>query len=150
MVESINTRILTNAEFESDKGLKEKYKSYNQYIASQLRTTSIHNFDVSKLKSSSNPADELRDYFSKRLAAFNQVSEQLIERYQALKPIASNKKAEYNAYMTKINAQEGDPSLTQESKLNKLKNASSQAEYAYDAALSQALYHTHSATQYMA
>ena len=52
--------------------------------------------------------------------------------------------------MTKIDNQNGDPTLTQESKLNKLKNASSQAEFAYDAALKTALYHTHSATQYMA
>lgn len=52
MVDSINSKILTNAEFEKDNGLKAKYGSYDQYIASQLKTTSIHNFDVSKLKSS--------------------------------------------------------------------------------------------------
>ena len=78
MVDSINSKILTNAEFEKDNGLKAKYGSYDQYIASQLKTTSIHNFDVSKLKSSSNPADELRAFFNKRHAAFNAKSEELI------------------------------------------------------------------------
>ena len=150
MVDAINSNILTNAEYEKDSSLKAKYGSYEQYLSSQLKTTSIHTFDMSKLKSSSNPADELRAYFSKRLEAFNNVSEQLIANYQALKPVASKKKAEYTAYMTKVDNQNGDPTLTQESKLNKLKKASSEAEYAYDAALSLALYHTHSATQYMA
>lgn len=150
MVDSINSKILTNAEFEKDNGLKAKYGSYDQYIASQLKTTSIHNFDVSKLKSSSNPADELRAFFNKRHAAFNAKSEELIANYQALAPMASKAKAEYTAYMTKLQGQNGDPSLTQETKLNKLKNASSEAEFAYDAALKMALYHTHSATQFLA
>ena len=71
-------------------------------------------------------------------------------RYQALAPVASQAKAEYTAYATKINAQNGDPSLTQEAKLNRLKNASSEAEFNYDSALKTALYHTHSATQFLA
>ncbi len=150
MVDSINTKILTNAEFEKDNTLKAKYKSYDQYIAAQLQTTSIHNFDMSKLKSAGNPADMLREYFNARHKAFNAKSEELIARYQALAPIASEAKAEYNAFMTKLDRQNGDPTLTQESKLNKLKNASSQAEFDYDSALKTALYHTHSATQFLA
>lgn len=150
MVYSVNSKILTNTEFEQDTSLKAKYKSYDQYIASQLKTTSIHNFDISQLKSSSNPSDLIRDYINKRHEAFNKKSEELIANYQALAPLASQAKAEYDAYLTKMDKQDGDLSLTQEAKLNKLKNASSDAEFAYDAALKTALYHTHSATQFLA
>ena len=150
MVDAINSNILTSKEFEKDNSLKAQYGSYDNYIAAQLKSTSIHNFDISKLKSSGNPSDLIREFFNKRHEAFNAKSEELIARYQALAPVVSQAKAEYTAYATKINAQNGDPSLTQEAKLNRLKNASSEAEFNYDSALKTALYHTHSATQFLA
>lgn len=150
MVDGINTNILTSAEFENDNGLKSQYKSYENYIAAQLKTTSIHNFDVSQLRASRNPSDLIREYFNKRHEAFNAKSEELIANYQALAPIASKAKSEYLTFKTKMDAQDSDLSLTQESKLNKLKNASSEAEFNYDSALKTALYHTHSATQFLA
>lgn len=150
MVDGINTNVLTSTEFEKDTSLKSQYKSYENYIAAQLKTTSIHNFDVSQLKSSRNPADLIREYFNKRHEAFNAKSEELIANYQALAPIANKAKSEYMTFKTKMDAQDTDLSLTQEAKLNRLKNASSTAEFNYDAALKIALYHTHSATQFLA
>ncbi len=150
MVDGINTNVLTSTEFEKDTSLKSQYKSYENYIAAQLKTTSIHNFDVSQLKSSRNPADLIREYFNKRHEAFNAKSEELIANYQALAPIANKAKSEYMTFKTKMDAQDTDLSLTQEAKLNRLKNASSTAEFNYDAALKTALYHTHSATQFLA
>ena len=113
MVDAINSNILTSKEFEKDNSLKAQYGSYDNYIAAQLKSTSIHNFDISKLKSSGNPSDLIREFFNKRHEAFNAKSEELIARYQALAPVASQAKAEYTAYATKINALIGDPSLTQ-------------------------------------
>lgn len=150
MVDGINTNVLTSTEFEKDTSLKSQYKSYENYIAAQLKTTSIHNFDVSQLKSSRNPADLIREYFNKRHEAFNAKSEELIANYQALAPIANKAKSEYMTFKTKMDAQDTDLSLTQEAKLNRLKNASSTAEFNYNAALKTALYHTHSATQFLA
>ena len=150
MVESINTRILTNAEFEKDNTLKAKYQSYDQYLASQLRSTSIHTYGLANLKTSTNPSEELRKYFNAKYEAFNQKSEELIAQYQALAPIASAKKNEYTKYATKIDSLGDNAKLTEKSKLNRLKNESTDAEFSYDAALKTALYHTHSATQFLA
>lgn len=150
MVDQVNTKILTSYEFEQDKTLKTQYKSYDQYIAAQLKTVSIHNFSMASMKSSKNPSDLLRDYFNQRYEAFNAKSEQLIANYQALAPLASAKKAEYNQYATKVNGLGDNAKLSEKSKLYELKNEANLAEYQYDAALDLALYHTHSATQFLA
>lgn len=150
MVDKLTAKILTNAEFEKDNGLKAKYKSYEHYIAAQLQSTSIHTFGLASLKTSTNPTEELREYFAKKHEAFNQKSEELIAQYQALAPIASQKKAEYTKYATKIDALGDNAKLTEKSKLKRLKNESTEAEFSYYAALKTALYHTHSATQFLA
>lgn len=149
MVDQVNTKILSFSEFERDSGLKSKYKSYNEYFSSQLKTTSIHNFSLSSLKSSKNPSDMIRDYFNQRYEKFNAKSEQLIANYQALAPLASAKKAEYNKYATKVDGLGDNAKLSEKSKLFTLKNEANLAEYQYDAALDLALYHTHSATQFL-
>lgn len=150
MFDKINTKILTKSEFERDNTLSSQYQSYDEYISAQLKTISIHNFSMTNLKASKNPSELIRDYFNQRYEAFNAKSEELIANYQALAPLASEKKAEYTKYAIKIGTLGDNAKLTEKSKLYDLKNQASQAEFDYDSALKTALYHTHSATQFLA
>lgn len=143
-------QILNQKEFESNTVLKGKYKSYETYVESQLRTTSIHNFDLSSLKTSSNPTDQLREYFNAKHKAFMAKSNELIENYQALDPVYKNAKSQYSSYQSYVNKQGDDAKGTEKSKLNFLKNSASASENSYDAALQTALYYTHSSTQFLA
>lgn len=145
---SIN-KVLNQREFEQDTTLKGKYKSYETYVASQLKTTSIHNFSLSSLKSSSNPSDEIRDYFNARHKAFMAKSNELIENYQSLDPVYKNAKSQYSSYQSYINKKGDDAKGTEKTRLNFLKSTASSSENDYDAALKSALYFTHSASQYL-
>ena len=150
MTESIRGKFLSYTEYENNTELKAKYKTYEQYLNAQLKSTSIHKFGLTELANVTNPQDAIREYFNMRHKAFNAKSEELIANYQALAPIANQAKAAYATFKAKIDGQNSDPSLTQQAKLNKLRNAADQAEFDYDAALKTALYHTHSATQFLA
>lgn len=146
----INKNLVSASEFEKNSSLKTLYKDYNSYISAQLKSTSIHSFDISKLKYSTNPSDELRKLFNAKLTAFNAKSEELIEKYQALKPEYINAKDEYEHYAKKIDTLGDKAKTSEKSKLLKLKNTANESELNYDVALSIALDHTHSATRFMA
>ncbi|MDR1167674.1 MAG: hypothetical protein LBK53_02125 [Heliobacteriaceae bacterium] len=137
-------------EYAKNPNLKDSYGSFEKYKEfrlmqeqHQLRQSNVFDSDLKKYADSSDENSIMSGY-NRSLGKFNERSAELIAAYQDLDPVYKAAKHDFTKFSQYIDAK-GDNALgSEKSRLADLKKEADSSGFAYDEALSLALYHTHS------
>lgn len=147
---------VSREQFEVNKELKNTYGSYENYLAAQLKTQSIHTFAHNNPKYTSNPAEA---FFNMRMEAYdkhNAQSEALIANYKELEAqyeaLLKQQNSINNSLMSKyqvsnkndlLSSMSEKNSLYDQGLYNKTSSSVSEAYSKFISALQTANYQTH-------